>query len=273
MEPDSGRLVLTALGAELEIDPAAGGRIAALRVDGLDLVVPAADDPLRWGIYPMVPWAGRLGEGRLPFRGTVHQLPLTMPPHAIHGTAWDAPWHLVETSGAEATLAIELGLPWPFGGRAIERITLEPDGLRATLELHASERPMPATLGWHPWFARRLARGAEAVVEFEAAAMLRKGADDLPTGERVAPAPGPWDDAFVGLDGPPLVRWPDAIELAVLADVPCWVVYTAWPSGICVEPQTGPPNGLATGECAIVERGHPLVMSMTLAWRRLAPAG
>ena len=81
--------------------------------------------------------------------------------------------------------------------------------------------------------------------------------------------PGPWDDCFVGVSAPPVVRWPGGFEIALESDVAYWVVYTQDPAGVCVEPQTGPPNGLNTGQCALVEPGRPLVATMTLRWRRL----
>lgn len=46
--------------AALRLDPANGGRIASLEVDGVELLAPRqGSDWLRWGCYPMVPWAGR----------------------------------------------------------------------------------------------------------------------------------------------------------------------------------------------------------------------
>jgi len=98
--------------------------------------------------------------------------------------------------------------------------------------------------------------------------MLRRGPDGLPTGEITPPTPGPWDDAFTGVAPAPRLRWPGAVELDVRADVPIWVVYTEQSHAIAVEPQTGPPNGLASDEFTLVEPGRPLVTTMTLAWRR-----
>ena len=100
--------------------------------------------------------------------------------------------------------------------------------------------------------------------------MLQRGEDSLPTGQIVRPVPaGPWDDCFVDMATPPRVRWPGALEVTVEAAVPYWVVYTENPDGVCVEPQTGPPNGLETAEFALVEPGRPLRASMTISWRRL----
>ncbi len=271
-------ITLRTRSAEAVVDPGAGGRIAALRVDSLDLLVTGGWGPLAWGCYPMVPWAGRLREGILPWRGEEHRLPTDLlPPHAIHGTLLRTAWEVVEAGPDMVTLAADLGPPWPFGGRAVHRVRVAPDALHATLEVHAADRPMPAIVGWHPWFPRVLrnrdgtAVGERVVVDVVAGAMLLRGADGLPTGELVRPIPPqPWDDCFVEMAAAPGVHWPGALEVRIECDAPFWVVYTEREEGVCVEPQTGPPNGLATGEHAVVEPGVPLIATMTLRWRRLA---
>jgi aldose 1-epimerase len=273
----SERMTLRAQQVEAVLDPGAGGRIASLRVDGLDLLLTEGWGPIAWGCYPMVPWAGRLRDGVLRWRGQEHRLPThLLPPHAIHGTLIEAAWEVVEAGPCSATLAAELGPPWPFGGRAVQRVVLGGDALHATIEVHAADRPMPAIAGWHPWFPRVLRDaagapvGAPVVVDLAAGGMLQRGADGLPTGDVVRPVPPqPWDDCFVELAGAPGVRWPGALEVRVESDVPCWVVYTEREDGVCVEPQTGPPNGLNTGEHTVVESGAPLVAAMTIRWRRL----
>ena len=64
------------------VDPARGGRVASLRVDDLELLVGPDEvgaDPILWGCYPMVPWAGRVREGRFRFGDEDHVLPLGLP--------------------------------------------------------------------------------------------------------------------------------------------------------------------------------------------------
>jgi len=269
-------VALRAVPAEAVLDPGAGGRIAALRVDGMDLLVTRGDGPLTWGAYPMVPWAGRLRDGLLRWDGTVHTLPTDLlPPHAIHGTLVEAAWRVAAPTGdATATLEAPLGAAWPFGGRAVHRVTLTATSLTAALEVHADERPFPAIVGWHPWFPRTLRGPAGAVggpveVDVRASGMLGRGADYIPTGAVLPVPPGPLDDCLVGVTVAPAVRWPGALEVAFENDATYWVVYTQHVDGVCVEPQTGPPNGLNTGDFTLVEPGRPLVASMTLRWRRL----
>ncbi len=99
--------------------------------------------------------------------------------------------------------------------------------------------------------------------------MLLRGDDYIPSGEIVPVPAGPWDDCFVGLSSPPVVRWPGAFEVTVESDAAYWVVYTMDPGGVCIEPQTGPPNGLNSGEFTLVAPDQPLIATMTLRWRRL----
>jgi aldose 1-epimerase len=258
------------------LDPGAGGRIAALRVDGIDLLLTHGDGPLSWGAYPMVPWAGRLRDGRLGWDGNVHDLPThLLPPHAIHGTLVDAAWGVgAPITDTTAILEAPLGATWPFGGRALHRVTLTGESLVASLEVHADRRPFPAIVGWHPWFPRTLRGpagtvGGPAEVDVRATGMLRRGDDYVPTGDIVPVPPGALDDCLIGVSSAPVVRWPGAFEITIESDAAYWVVYTEHADGVCVEPQTGPPNGLNTGDFTLVEPGRPLVASMTLRWRRL----
>ncbi len=272
------RVVLRAGDCEAILDPGAGGRIAALRIDGLDLLLTKGAGPLAWGCYPMVPWAGRLREGVLRWAGREHCLPISLlPPHAIHGTLLEAAWEILEAGPTSATVAADLGPPWPFGGRAIHRVSLAADHLHAELEVHAGDLDMPAIVGWHPWFPRTLRDAAGTIaglpveVDLDAGGMLRRGPDGLPDGTVRRPIPPePWDDCFVDVAGSPGVHWPRALAVEIVSDARWWVVYTEHQDGVCVEPQTGPPDGLNTADHAVVRPGEPLRASMTIRWRRLA---
>ncbi len=273
----SERIVLSAGRAEAVVDPASGGRIAALRVDGRDVLVTDGPGPLAWGCYPMVPWAGRIRDGLLRWRGEEHRFAAhLLPPHAIHGTLLESAWQVVAVGSAEATLAADLGPPWPFGGRVVHRVRVQPDGLHAELEVHAADRPMPVIVGWHPWFPRVLrdaagvAAGGRIEVDLPAGGMLRRGPDGIPTGEVVRPIPPePWDDCFVDLARSPAVRWPRALEVTVASDARYWVCFTEREEGVCIEPQTGPPNGLNTLDHDVVATDRPFVATMSISWQRL----
>jgi aldose 1-epimerase len=243
--------------AVVHIAPEHGGRLAALAVDGHDLLVAGDGDshPMLWGAFPMIPWAGRVRHGRFSFAGQTYQLPITMPPHAIHGTVHDRPWE-VEPDG---TLAIDLGPDWPFGGSARSRVDLEPHQLTWTLEAHADARSMPAQVGWHPWYRR------PAQLDIAPNAMYELDDESIPTGRLIAPPPGPWDNCFTDLAGPPRITFPGGPTLTITSTCTDWVVYTQPEHALCVEPQSGPPDAFNRTP-HVVEPGAPLVARMTLRW-------
>jgi aldose 1-epimerase len=270
--PDTLRL--EAPGVQAVVDLTNGGRLASFEVDGRELLVTEGFGPIAWGSFPMAPFAGRVRDGVFTFRGRRWRLAIAMPPHAIHGTVLDRPWQRID----DRTIAAELGPDWPFRGRVVQRFELQEGRFGFRLEVHADE-PMPASIGWHPWFRRepRTAPGLARPVtpsgpvelELDAGAMYRRDADGITTTDRMAPVPGPWDDCFTDLRRPPVLRWPGFLELEIASDCRDWVVYTMPTDALCVEPQSAPPDALNTGS-AIVEPGRPLTAEMTWTWRSLA---
>jgi hypothetical protein len=106
---------------------------------------------------------------------------------------------------------------------------------------------MPAAVGWHPWFVRRLAgtsKSAELELHVEPGLMWANDSTGLPSGKLTAPAPRPWDYCFRELRADPIVRWPGELELAVSSDCEDWIIYDMEDAGVCVEPWTAPPNSL-----------------------------
>ena len=74
--PDgASTLVLEAGDARATILPGDGGRIGSLVVGDHELLVTGDPDRMRWGSYPMAPFAGRIRHGRFTFRGIEHRLP------------------------------------------------------------------------------------------------------------------------------------------------------------------------------------------------------
>ena len=265
-EPD--HLALSAPGVTVRIDLVAGGRVASLVIDGRELLKTEGYGPFAWGSFPMAPFAGRIRDATLTFGGATHRLPIAMPPHAIHGTVLGRRWHVLGDGG----IATDLGPDWPFAGRAIQRFELAADHLTCRLELHADE-PMPASIGWHPWFARRLdGVDADLELDLDAGAMYLRDDAGIATNELVVPPPGPWDDCFTDLRRSPSLRWPGFLELTVESDCPDWVIYTVPEDALCVEPQTARPDALNTAP-TVVMPDQPLVAEMTWRWRSLAGRG
>jgi aldose 1-epimerase len=258
-------LLLEAGDARLEVSPSDGGRMRSLSVGGHELLVASSPEgPIYWGCYAMAPWAGRLRDGRFEFAGREYNVPVNLPPHAIHGVVFDRPWRVDDARA----ISIDLDSRWPFGGRVVQRFELQPDRLDVTLELHADE-PMPGVVGWHPWFRRRLVDGDPGVrLAFDARTMLQRDEDGIATAERVAPTAGPFDDAFTDLTDEPILEWPGRLRLKLASSCSWWVVFNERDDAICVEPQSGPPDAPNLAP-EVIEPGRPLVHSMTWRWWRL----
>jgi len=264
-EPHTEHLGLSAPGVDVVIDLANGGRVASLVIDGRELLRTTGSTAIEWGSFPMAPWAGRIRDATFAFDGRTVQLPVRLPPHALHGTVLDRAWQAV----GDGTIATELGPDWPFDGVAVQRFGLSTDALAFRLEVHA-DAPMPASIGWHPWFVRRPPDvPGELELELDAGSMYVRDEQGIATSRLVAPPPGPWDDCFTDLRRPPVLRWPGFLELTIESDCPDWVVYTAPEDALCVEPQTAPPDEL-NRDPTIVLPGRPLVAEMTWRWRSVA---
>ncbi len=158
---------LKADGSRLRLVPAAGGAVARYwreRAPMREWLRPAAVEALSRGDryetagFPLVPYSNRIRDGRFLFGGRAVALPLNRPPerHSIHGHGWQAAWRAPETSASAALLEYRHPADaWPWAYRATQRFTLTPAWLRVELTLaNESDSPMPAGLGWHPYFPR-----------------------------------------------------------------------------------------------------------------------
>jgi aldose 1-epimerase len=258
-------------GAELAVDPSTGARWSSWRVAGLELLTSAdvsLPPGMRSGSFVMAPYAGRLAGGRVVVGGVEHQLPQLAPPHAIHGTVSERAWEVLDVGPTSVRCAVDLGPDWPARGRLEQRLELGADHLTSELTLHA-EDAMPVTLGWHPWFARRLARGEDAQWLLSGGEQYGRSAAWLPTTELTPLRPGPWDDCFRGFTVPPGLRWPGALELRVESSADHWVLFDERPGELCLEPQTGPPDAQSLGEVTEVPAGGSVQLRCTWRWRVL----
>ncbi|WP_405562030.1 aldose 1-epimerase [Streptomyces sp. NBC_01180] len=260
---------LVAGDVELTVSPENGCRIRSLRLGGTELLRQGA----KFGCFPMVPWCGRTGNGRFTNGGIPHQLPLNSPPHAIHGTGRNTAWRRSRPGSNDgsgvAVFTYDLADPWPYPGRVTQSFELTESALTLTLGVETYGDSFPAQAGWHPWFNRSLGAGGDAQVDFQPAWQEERGEDHLPTGKRIDPLPGPWDDCFGMPDGVDVtLTWPGQLELKVQSRDEWVVIYDEQAEAVCVEPQSGPPNGLNTLP-RLVTPIDPLEIATTWSWRRL----
>src|SRR5262245_49500264 len=159
-------ITLRAAGAGLVLVPEAGGSLARYWIErrgtAWDLLrpwrAPRADEVFESAGFALVPYSNRIRAGRFSFEGREVVLPLNRPPerHSIHGLGWQTAWPPRDVRDHEATLEFEHATgSWPLAFRATQHFALSPAGLLVTLTLrNESDTPMPAGLGWHPYFPR-----------------------------------------------------------------------------------------------------------------------
>ncbi len=266
---------LTAGPATVRVDRAHGGRLSSLVVHGHELLVPPEpgrrgkpSDPLLSGCFPMAPFAGRTRGGRFAWFGEIPALGPNHAGHAMHGTVFDRRWLVEQADVGYVRLRRELQPGWPFPGWVVHEVALRAERLELRLEVHTHGPTFPATLGWHPWFRRRVEVGGALELDFRAARWYPRGDDGLPQGF-VEPPPerGPWDDCFTALTWPATLTWPGALAVQMTSTCDHAVLYDQPTHAICLEPQTGPPDALNHLERAtLVRQHHPLVAEMSLTW-------
>jgi galactose mutarotase-like enzyme len=285
-------VVLTAGDDRVEVDETLGGKLTSLVAGGVERIAQAdsgmdpVKDVLQFGSFLMIPWAGRLDAGRLPWEGEVYELPKNFFGHAIHGVGFDKPWAVGESTESSVVLSLDLGAAgWPFGGTAHHRITLAAGSLDLVASVTAGDRSMPVAAGWHPYFDRP--DSGDLSIRVDADNVLETREDLIPTGGLVPVAgdtdlrEGPvlgdrrLDHVYANVTGPAVVSWPD-LELTENfgPDIATVVVYT--PEGkACCEPQTAWPNapeletnGVSGTGLARVAPGETWSTTTTWTWTK-----
>jgi len=261
----------------LSVNPRLGAGIAELslrRPDGthFPLLRPApagADYFNQLACYFLAPWANRIAGARLNWHHRSHTLTPDWPDGAaIHGLVKDRPWRIIDRSPVSISLefasraAPDLVFPWPFTCRA--RYELAAGSLTTDLRLLAlpcddSLGPMPAGLGFHPFFCRTLWDPADAVSircslrgRYPTRAMIPTGpaAPDSITEHLASGRPLgsiALDDVFLGSPDNAMIHWPASgvrLTFSCSALLGHTVLYTgepdaatgALPPFFCLEP-------------------------------------
>lgn len=241
------------------IDPKNGGRVASLIAFNRELLVTEAPqfNIQQWGSYPMAPYAGRVRRGSFVFESKRHELEINLTPHAIHGTVLDRAFTVTKTSRQSVSMQIELGTRFEFAGSVEQVISVHDDTVTFEMTLKTKAEKMPGQVGWHPWFAR------PCRIETNFAQMYVRDADGIPSGEKITPPGGPYDDCFTGSQIAPKIIFDDSITVQIESDCSHWVVYDQPTHAICVEPQSGPPDGFNL-EPFVVTPDKPLTRFMSL---------
>jgi aldose 1-epimerase len=152
-------VILRAGAMRLELNPSAGGSIAALEWDGRPILRKAMSgsaNVLDMAGFPLVPYVNRIRGGSFTFRGREVRIAPNMAgdPSPLHGQGWLNPWQVEEANETTAALRFQHAPgEWPWAYEARQEFAL--DERRLTLLLtcrNLSQEPMPCGLGQHPYF-------------------------------------------------------------------------------------------------------------------------
>lgn len=266
----SERVRLAAHGFELELAPDVGGSIAAFRRQGQDVMRPAPRgfrDVLQASCFPLVPFVNRIRDGRFSFRGREVRLSpnLQGDPSPLHGQGWRHAWAVVQASQDQAELAYDHAPgEWPWAYSARQQFLLTPQGLEAEIAVtNRASDPMPAGLGFHPYYECR----SDTVFDANVDCVWTVDEKVLPVAR--APATGRYDlhqrringasldNGFGGWDGHATLAWPDSgLQLSLISDERFLQVYAPPEGGVVViEPVSHANDALAHPEAEWPELG------------------
>ena len=150
----------------LWLDPARGASWLAgeVRRDGhWHAVLPdcrEAGAALDAASFHMLPYSNRIRDARFTFEGRTVQLG-RVERHAIHGALRKLPWDVLDADASRLLCRIDSrehdGVDWPWPIVATIDARLDGPTLRSAMTLeNAGSTPMPAGLGWHPYFVREI---------------------------------------------------------------------------------------------------------------------
>jgi len=240
---------------ELDLVPETGGGIARFDWRGVAVLRPqCGPSPLDLASFPLVPYSNRIADGRFAFNGRKVQIAPNWPAvdarNPLHGLGWLSAWETVACTADRAVLVHrhDGGPDWPWPYRATQTFALDGRGLSLTLVLeNIGDGPMPAGLGFHPYFPRD---GQTRYLGLHRTEWVT-GADGLPIGRSDRPQAVDWwrgapvgarivDTVYGGRTGDLQIvqpTWDMMIRLSASANLGFTVVYV--PQGqafFCVEP-------------------------------------
>ncbi len=267
---------LEASGQRIVIDPSAGGRAVSWVIDGHEVLAVRSPHPVEHGMYVMAPWAGRLRDNAITWAGTTHELPATYECWALHGTVLDRAADVIDQVDGRLVLTTDLGPTFPWRGCVRTTWEVDDERLLTSIALEADDEPFPGVVGWHPWF-RRVIEGHRAEWVMADARIAEREADYRLSGElrEVTTPHGTFDDAFFSPACTARIAWDGLLAIEVRNSHPWFVVFDALPDFLCLEPQSGPPNGVndaIVGSVSVARPGAPLVMRTEWRIRRDRPA-
>jgi aldose 1-epimerase len=247
----------------LELLPDLGAAVATLRYQGRDVLrptPPGASDPFETAAFALVPYANRIADGRFRVGDRDVAIERNAPnqKHPLHGHAWRRPWRVESVAKDSAVLSFEHRADsWPWHYVATQTLTLRADSLDVVLAVeNRDSTPMPAGLGWHPYF--RKGPGVQLKAHVEGVWLTDE--EHLPVRLAHGTRFGHWgrgdevtrpelvDHCHTGWVGVAEIRLPEErLRLALTASKALHWLHIYSPPGLdffCIEPVSHMPNAI-----------------------------
>lgn len=265
----------------LTLAPELGGAITSLRRSDRDVLRAAAEgatEPFLLSSFAMVPYANRIAYGRFEADGARYALGPNHDgqDHPLHGVSWLRSWDVEAADTASATLVHRhaADAAWPWSYRADQRFALAEDGLSIALTLtNEDDRPMPASLGFHPYFPA----SDEVSLRFDAEEVWLRDEQCLPSTLAPANTFGDWgsggfvaqapfiDNSYVGWNSIVRITRPEGDLLLTGENTPVLHLYT--PPGepfYCIEPATSMPDAFNRSTPVTLRPGQSYRIGMAI---------
>ncbi|NLO82057.1 MAG: hypothetical protein GX094_03230 [Clostridiales bacterium] len=228
--------------------------------------------------FVMIPYSNRIENAVLKYRGNNYMLSKNTPEgHAIHGEVRSRPWRILQKEPGYIAMEFDsrdfedISWPFPFYARIEYRVSGRVFLVRLALE-NTGDLIMPAGMGIHPYFMRKLTPEDNAVILKVPVKGVYPGDTPIPT--------GPWTDVPDELDfsqgkeldfrhidkcyrvfnAPTLIKWPGSqVSLTMEADniFKHIIIYSPKDSKdfFAVEPVSNCNNGFNMAEQGVEDTG------------------
>lgn len=271
-------------GLELELTPEIGAGVTRFAFEGRNVLRPAAPgatDVRDMSVFALVPYANRIENGLFKFQGHEYRLHRNMGdhPHPLHGHGWQTAWRISSLSRDRATLAYDHEpSDWPWAYSAEQVIALADGGASFRLTVRSRDaKPMPTSLGFHPYFPRmprtRLTASVKGMWKCNDTTIPTEHVEgspllDLAHGALVDKAPF-IDNSHTGWSGLARIDQPDSgLAITLEASPECTFFHVYDPLGetfFCAEPVSAMPNAFNRPEPASVTGARVLAPGESFA--------
>ena len=229
---------------KLKIDSIAGGRAIEWFIDDLQILGPKGDHPLIGGWYLMAPWAGRIRDNQIVYKGSNFPQDVNFQNWAIHGTVAFSEGKIRNQSETSVEIVHETNDKWPVKMEIVQKWSITNNFVKSHVIVSSVSGEFPAEIGWHPWFKRQLTKGKPAKFGIEAISQYEKDEKNFTLNKTKSIGVPPFDDAFDVPTGKGFIEWPDALRIDFTSDLDTFVIFDEPADVFCIEPQTGPPDAI-----------------------------